>query len=80
MIVYAQYPFFIGNIMYVYLVVLMLNGTYAVHTPNTVFSTKKLCILYKELDAKRLIASKVNDKARFFFFFLKLPEDPYNGA
>lgn len=62
--------------MYVYLVVLMLNGTYAVHTPNIVFSTKNLCLNYSVKDAKRLIASKVNPDGKFFATCIKIPDDP----
>lgn len=58
--------------MYAYLVVLMLNGTYAVQAPNTVFEGEGSCLKYKEQDTKRLKRQKVDDEAKFFTTCIKI--------
>ena len=66
--------------MYVYLVVLMLDATYAVHAPNVVFKTETNCLQFKELDKERLLKAKsvnpkIRDNAKFYATCIPIPAD-----
>ena len=61
--------------MYVYLVVLMLDGGYAVHTPNSVFSEQQDCLYFKLLDGARLEKIKPSTNAKFYSTCIKIPKD-----
>ena len=66
--------------MYVYLVVLMLDATYAVHAPNVVFRTEINCLQFKELDRERLLKAKLanpnlKDSAKWYATCIQIPAD-----
>tara|TARA_B100000768_G_scaffold155091_1_gene152026 strand:- start:6748 stop:6936 length:189 start_codon:yes stop_codon:yes gene_type:complete len=60
--------------MFVYIVILIHMGGYKVHAPNAVFTTEKHCLVYKEMDYKRLYYTAPDPYAEIVSLCIKLPE------
>lgn len=61
--------------MYVYLVVLMLNGSYSVQAPNIVFKTLEDCLSAKAANAQVLNRTKPFPNARYYSTCIQIPKD-----
>jgi len=61
--------------MYVYLVVLMLNGGYSVKAPNVVFSDLKVCLKVKAMNSAKLRLENPTATAKFYATCIKIPKD-----
>lgn len=66
--------------MYVYLVVLMLDGGYRVHTSESVFYTRQDCLYIKSISDARLKENKPNSNAKFYSTCVKIPKDVDTNA
>jgi hypothetical protein len=61
--------------MYVYLVVLMINGMYSVQAPNIIFPDLETCEIAKELNSLVLKDSTPTSTAKFYAQCVKIPYD-----
>jgi len=61
--------------MYVYLVVLMLNGGYSVKAPNVVFSDLKVCLKVKAMNSLKLRTESPTAASKFYATCIKIPKD-----
>ena len=61
--------------MYVYLVVLMLNGLYSVQAPNMVFPDKDTCELVRTTNTKMLRDKSPTPNAKYYAVCVKIPKD-----
>jgi len=61
--------------MYVYLVVLMLNGAYSVQAPNVVFTDLEICLKVKAMNSLKLRSESPTAAAKFYATCIKIPKD-----
>jgi len=61
--------------MYVYLVVLMLNGGYSVQVPNAVFTDLEVCLKVKAVNSAKLRSESPTSTAKFYATCIKIPKD-----
>jgi len=61
--------------MYVYLVVLMLDGGYSVQAPNVVFSDLEVCLKVKAMNSFKLRSESPTAAAKFYATCIKIPKD-----
>ena len=61
--------------MYVYLVVLMLNGLYSVKAPNMVFPNKDTCERVRAINTKKLRDKSPTPNAKYYAICVQIPKD-----
>jgi len=61
--------------MYVYLVVLMLNGLYSVQAPNMVFPDRNTCEKVKAINTKKLRDNSPTPNAKYYAVCVQIPKD-----
>jgi len=61
--------------VYVYLVVLMLNGGYSVQAPNVVFTDLEVCLKFKAINSLKLRTESPTATAKFYSTCVKIPKD-----
>ena len=61
--------------MYVYLVVLMLDGGYFVQAPNVVFTDLEICLKVKAMNSLKLRTESPTASSKFYATCIKIPKD-----
>jgi len=61
--------------VYVYLVVLMLDGGYFVQAPNVVFTDLEICLKVKAMNSLKLRTESPTASSKFYATCIKIPKD-----